>query len=164
MWTAASRARTSKIPPVVKFSAVLAPDPDGRGGTFIPVPREVNEQLGLKGRPKIQAVIAGQPYRGSLMPAGDGTFVLGVLKSIQETGGLKHGDTIEVLIELDTEPRTVEPPADLANALARDKRAAATWEKLSVTNKKEMARSLEEAKKPETRKKRLAAAVAKLRV
>jgi hypothetical protein len=148
---------------VVKFSAILKPDPDGRGGTFIPVPREVNDELGLKGRPQIQAVIAGQPYRGSLMPMGDGTFCLGVLKSIQETAGVKQGDTIDVLIELDTEPRTVEPPADLANALARDKRASATWEKLSFTNKKEMARSLEEAKKPETRKKRLAAAVAKLR-
>ncbi len=148
---------------MVKFSAVLRPDPDGRGGTFIPVPRDVNDQLGLKGRPKIQAVIAGQPYRGSLMPMGDGTFCLGVLKSIQETAGVKYGDTIDVLIELDTEPRTVEPPADLANALARDKRAAASWEKLSFTNKKEMARSLEEAKKPETRKKRLAAAVTKLR-
>jgi hypothetical protein len=148
---------------VVKFTAVLAPDPDGRGGTFIPIPREVNDQLGLQGRPKIQAVIAGQPYRGSLMPMGDGTFCLGVLKSIQETARVKHGDTIDVLLELDTEPRTVEPPADLANALARDKRAAATWEKLSFTNKKEMARSLDEAKRPETRKKRLAAAVAKLR-
>jgi hypothetical protein len=148
---------------VVKFSAVLMPDPEGRGGTFIPVPPEVNVQLGLKGRPKIQAVIAGQPYRGSLMPMGDGTFCLGVLKSIQETAGVKQGDTIDVLLELDTEPRTVEPPSDLANVLARDKKAAATWEKLSFTNKKEMARSLEEAKRPETRKKRLAAAVAKLK-
>jgi hypothetical protein len=148
---------------VVKFTAVLQPDPDGRGGTLIPVPHEVNEELGLKGRPKIQAVIAGLPYRGSLMPMGDGTFCLGVLKSIQEGAGVKRGDAIDVLLELDTEPRTVEPPADLANALARDKKAAATWEKLSFTNKKEMARSLEEAKRPETRKKRLAAAVAKLR-
>ncbi len=148
---------------MVKFSALLRPDPDGRGGTFIPVPREVNDQLGLQGRPKIQAIIAGQPYRGSLMPMGDGTFCLGVLKSIQETAGIKHGDTIDVLIELDTEPRAVEPPADLAKALERDKRAAATWEKLSFTNKKEIARSLEEAKKPETRKKRLAAAIARLR-
>lgn len=148
---------------MVKFTAVLQPDPDGRGGTFFPVPPEVNDQLGLKGRPKIQAVIAGQPYRGSLMPVGDGTFCLGVLKSIQQAAGVKHGDTIEVLLELDTEPRTIEPPPDLASALARDKRAAATWERLSFTSKKEMARSLEEAKKPETRKKRLAAAVAKLR-
>lgn len=148
---------------MVKFTAVLKPDPGSGGGTFIPVPPEVNSQLGLKGRPKIQAVIAGQPYRGSLMPMGDGTFCLGVLKSIQEAAGVKQGDKIEVLLELDTEPRVVQPPADLASVLARDKKAADTWEKLSFTNKKEMARSLEEAKKPETRKKRLAAAVAKLR-
>jgi hypothetical protein len=148
---------------VVKFTAVLAPDPGSGGGTFVPVPREVNDQLGLKGRPKIQAVIAGQPYRGSLMPMGDGTFCLGVLKSIQEAAGVKLGDKIEVLLELDTEPRVVEPPADLAKVLASDATAAATWAKLSYTNQKEMARSLEEAKKPETRKKRLAAAVAKLR-
>jgi hypothetical protein len=148
---------------VVKFTAVLAPDPGSGGGTFVPVPREVNDQLGLKGRPKIQAVIAGQPYRGSLMPMGDGTFCLAVLKSIQEAAGVKQGDKIEVLLELDTQPRVVEPPADLANVLASDKKAAATWEKLSFTNKKEMARSLEEAKKPETRKKRLAAALTKLR-
>jgi bifunctional DNA-binding transcriptional regulator/antitoxin component of YhaV-PrlF toxin-antitoxin module len=148
---------------VVKFNAVLKPDPGSGGGTFIPVPREVNDQLGLKGRPKIQAVIAGQPYRGSLMPMGDGTFCLGVLKSIREVAGVKQGDKIEVLLELDTDPRVVEPPPDLAGVLARDKKAAATWEKLSYTNKKEMARSLGEAKKPETRKKRLAAAVAKLR-
>jgi hypothetical protein len=147
---------------VVKFTGVLTPTPSAGGGTFIPVPREVNEQLGLKGKPKIQAVIAGLPYRGSLMPMGDGTFCLGVLKSIQESAGVKQGDTIEVLLELDTEPRVVEPPADLAKALAKDKSAAAAWQKLSFTNQKEMARSLEEAKKPETRKKRLAAALAKL--
>jgi hypothetical protein len=147
---------------VVKFTAVLTPTPGAGGGTFIPVPREVNDQLGLKGKPKVQAVIAGLPYRGSLMPMGDGTFCLGVLKSIQQAAGVKQGDTIEVLLELDTEPRIVEPPADLAEALAKDKSAAAAWEKLSFTNQKEMARSLEEAKKPETRKKRLAAAVAKL--
>ena len=128
-----------------------------------PVPREVAAKLGLKGMPKINAVIAGQSYRGSLMPMGDGTYCLGVLKSIQDSAGVGFGDSIAVELELDTAPRTVEPPADLARELGRDKKAAATWEKLSFTNKKEIARSLEEAKKPETRKRRLAAALAKLR-
>ncbi len=113
--------------------------------------------------PKIQAVIAGTPYRGSLMPMGDGTYCLGVLKSIQEAAGVGLGDTIEVLLELDTAPRTVEPPADLAAVLALDKKAAAAWAKLSFTNKTEIARSLEEAKKPETRRRRLAAALERLR-
>ena len=128
----------------------------------MPVPREVAAKLGLKGMPKIAAVIAGQPYRGSLMPMGDGTYCLGVWKSIQEAAGVAFGDTVTVSLELDTAPRVVEPPADLARAMAGDKRMAANWERLSFTNKKEMALSLTEAKKPETRERRLAAAVAKL--
>jgi hypothetical protein len=147
---------------VVKFSAVLQPDPTGTG-TFILVPRELNDRLGLKGRSKIHAVIARHPYRGSLMPMGDGTFCLGVLKAIQESAGVKRGDTVTVELELDTAPRTVEPPPDLARHLARDKNSAAAWDRLSFTNKREMARSLEEAKKPETRERRLAAALERLR-
>jgi hypothetical protein len=128
------------------------------------VPGEVADALGLKGRPKIRAVIAGHPYRGSLMPMGDGTFVLGVLKAIQEAEGLKRGDTIAVELEIDTAPRVIEPPAELARALARDKGAKAAWEKLSYTNQRELARSLDEAKRPETRERRLAAALSKLKI
>lgn len=148
---------------MVKFEGVLTSTPRGGGGTLVPIPKDVAAQLGLKGMPKIQAVIAGAPYRGSLMPMGDGTYCLGVLKSIQEAAGVGLGDTIEVLIELDTEPRSVEAPPDLAAALAKDKKAAAAWARLSFTNKKEMAVSLTDAKRPETRTRRLEAAVAKLR-
>src|SRR6266576_1417977 len=148
---------------MASFKGKLTPTPRGGGGFLVPVPRDVATKLGLKGRPKIQAVIAGQPYRGSLMPLGDGTYCLGVLKAIQQAAGVKRGDTITVALELDTAPRTVEAPADLAKLLARDRKAAAAWDRLSFTNKKEMARSLEEAKKPETRERRLRAALEKLR-
>ena len=147
----------------VRFKGVLTPTPRGGGGCLVPVPREVAAKLGLKGMPKITSVIAGQPYRGSLMPMGGGTYCLGVLKSIQEAAGVGFGDTVTVELELDTTPREVEPPADLANAIAGDKAMAEKWEKLSFTNKKEMALSLTEAKKPETRVRRLATALAKLR-
>lgn len=145
------------------FRGVLAATPRGGGGTLIPVPREVSAAMGLKGTPKVNAVIAGRPYSGSLMPMGDGTYCLGVLKSIQEEAGVGQGDTVTVQIELDTAPRVVEVPADLARALARDGKASAAWDKLSFTNRKEIARGLEEAKKPETRERRLAAALARLR-
>ena len=144
----------------MKFRATLRPDPTGTG-TYVLVPRHVEKALGLKGRPKIQSVIAGHPYRGSLMPSADG-FCLGVLKAIQQAEGLSRGDTITVKLELDTAPRVIEPPADLAKALARDKRAAAAWDRLSYTNKREIALGLEEAKKPQTRERRLAASLARL--
>lgn len=144
-----------------KFRAVLHPDPTGTG-TYIVVPRDVQAKLGLKGRPKVQAVIAGHPYRGSLMPMGDGTFCLGVLKSIQQSASVTRGDTITVELAIDAGPRVVEPPADLAQALAKHRKAAGAWAKLSYTNQREMALSLEEAKKPETRARRLAAALGRL--
>ena len=147
---------------MVRFKAVLKPDPTGVG-TFIEVPREVNEELGLRGRPKIQAVIAGHVYRGSLMPMGDGSFCLGVLKSIQESAGVKRGDTITVELGLDTAPRIIEPPSELAQMIAHDKKAAASWDKLSYTNKKEMSLSITEAKRAETRERRLAEAIKRLR-
>jgi uncharacterized protein DUF1905/bacteriocin resistance YdeI/OmpD-like protein len=148
---------------MLRFKGVLTPTPRGGGGTLVPIPKEVAAKLGLKGMPKVQAVIAGTPYRGSLMPMGDGTYCLGVLKSIQDAAGVGQGDTITIDLELDTAPRTVELPADLAKAMARDKKATAAWEALSYTNKKEMALSLEGAKRPETRQRRLAQALETLR-
>ncbi|HEX7262587.1 MAG TPA: YdeI/OmpD-associated family protein [Candidatus Dormibacteraeota bacterium] len=144
---------------MIRFQAVLTATARGGGGTLVPVPKDVAAKLGLKGMPKIQAVIAGTPYRGSLMPMGDGTYCLGVLKSIQQAAGVGLGDEITVELELDSAPRDIEPPADLAKVLAKNKKAAASWSKLSFTNKKEMAASLEGAKKPETRERRLKAAI-----
>jgi uncharacterized protein DUF1905/bacteriocin resistance YdeI/OmpD-like protein len=148
---------------MVRFKGVLTATPRGGGGTLVPIPKEVAAELGLKGMPKIQAVIAGTAYRGSLMPMGDGTYCLGVLKSIQEAAGVGAGDSITIDLELDTAPRNVDMPIDLAKATAHDKEAMAAWEALSYTNKKEMARSLYEAKRPETRERRLAAALESLR-
>jgi hypothetical protein len=137
----------------VRFKGVLTPTPRGGGGCLVPVPREVAAKLGLKGMPKITSVI----------PMGDGTYCLGVLKSIQEAAGVGFGDTVTIELELDSTRRVVEPPADLAKAIAGSKAMAEKWEKLSFTNKKEMALSLTEAKKPQTRERRLSAALAKLR-
>jgi hypothetical protein len=148
---------------VIRFTGVLTSTPRGGGGTLVPVPRTVATRLGLKGMPKIQAIIAGQPYRGSLMPMGDGTYCLGVLKSIQQAAGVTRGDSVTVELALDTAPRSVDVPADLAKLLTMDKKAANAWDGLSYTNKKEIARSLEEAKQPTTRERRLAAAFEKLR-
>src|SRR5436309_13085815 len=114
-----------------RFQGVLRATPRGGGGTLVPVPREVAAKMGLQGMPKVQAVIAGQRYRGSLMPMGDGTYCLGVLKSIQEAAGVEQGDTVTVELELDTAPRTVEPPPDLAGVLARERKSAAAWDRLS---------------------------------
>ena len=130
---------------------------------MVRLPADAADVFGTRARVPVRATFNGVPYRGSTMPMGDGTFCLGVLKAIQEAAGVGVGDLITIELELDTGPRTVVLPTDLATALVRDRRATAAWDALSYTNKKEMARSLEEAKKPETRARRLALAVEKLR-
>ena len=149
--------------PMVTFKAPLRATPRGGGGHLVAVPRDVAATLGLKGFPKIQAVISGTPYRGSLMPMGDGTYCLGVLKSICEAAGIDLGDSVTVQLGIDSAARTVDPPEDLARALAQDKKAAAAWEALSYTTRKEHARGIEEAKRPETRERRLAGTLEFLR-
>jgi uncharacterized protein YdeI (YjbR/CyaY-like superfamily) len=80
----------------------------------------------------------------------------------REAAGIKAGDEIEVTLELDTEPRTVEVPDDLAAALAAKPGARAAFDALSYTNRKEYVRQVETAKAQETRDRRIAGIVAKL--
>jgi hypothetical protein len=147
---------------MASFMGRLTSTARGGGGTLVPVPPEVARSLGLRGMPKVTAVIAGRPYRGSLMPMGDGTYCLGVLKAIQKAAGVRLGDEIAIELELDTAPRTVVVPPALARVFATDKRAAAAWDALSYTSRKEMARALDEAKRPETRARRLEDIVSRL--
>jgi uncharacterized protein YdeI (YjbR/CyaY-like superfamily) len=76
--------------------------------------------------------------------------------------GVKAGDEVEVTLELDTAPRTVEVPDDLAAALAQKPGAKAAFDALSYTLRKEHVRQVEEAKAQETRERRIAKIVAQL--
>ena len=75
---------------------------------------------------------------------------------------VKAGDRVSVVLEADEAPRTVKPPADLARALKANPAAKARWEELSFTHRKEYVAAIEEAKKPETRARRLAKAIEQL--
>ena len=81
--------------------------------------------------------------------------MLGIPKVFRQKAGLQAGDNIVVTIEKDTEERKVDVPSDLAQALRKDLTLNEVWKKLSYTIRKEQARGLEEAKKPETRARRL---------
>ena len=101
-------------------------------------------------------------YRTTVARMG-GRFLVPVSAEVRKAAGVTAGDELDVGIELDDAPRTVDVPADLAVALAEVPAAAQAWERLSYTHRKEWARSVEDAKKPETRARRVAAAVEALR-
>jgi uncharacterized protein YdeI (YjbR/CyaY-like superfamily) len=102
-------------------------------------------------------------WRSSIANMGGEQFWLGVSLANRAAAGVAAGQTLDVQIELDTAPRTVDVPDDLAGELDRDPAARAAWDRWSFTRQKEAARALTEAKKPETRTRRLEKVLAELR-
>jgi hypothetical protein len=126
------------------------------------VPDEVVEELGGGRKPKVVVTIGKHTWRSSIVNMG-GQFMLGVSMANREAAGVAAGQTLDVDVELDTAPRTVEVPDDLTAELAGDDVASAAWATWSFTRQNEAARLLTEAKKPETRERRLEKVLAELR-
>ena len=142
------------------FTAVI--QNAGGGGAFVEVPFDVEEAFGSK-KPKVKALIEGVPYRGTLVRMGTECHLLLVLKSIREQIGRTFGDEIKVTVEADAEERVVAVPAELKRAFKSEKEAKAAFEKLSYTHQKEYAAWITEAKKEETRQKRIAKTIEMLK-
>jgi len=134
---------------------------EGLNATGFSVPPEVVAALGSGKRPKVVVTVNGFTYRYTVAPYGD-VFMIGVNQENRAAAGLEAGDEIEVTLELDTEPRTVDVPDDLAVALAEKPGAREAFDALSYSARKEHARQVESAKAQETRERRIAGIVAKL--
>jgi Bacteriocin-protection, YdeI or OmpD-Associated/Domain of unknown function (DUF1905) len=92
-----------------------------------------------------------------------GEFLVGLSRAVRQAAGVEAGDTVEVEIELDTAQRDVELPQALADALARDSMARAGFDQLAYTHRKEYARWISDARRDETRDRRIAQALELLR-
>ncbi len=134
---------------------------EGLNATGIRVPSEVITALGTHKRPRVKVSLKGYTYRSTVAAYGD-VFMLPLSQEHREAAGVKAGDEVEVTIELDLEPRTVEVPDDLAAALSEKPGARAAFDALSYTMRKEYVRQVESAKAQETRSRRIAGIVAKL--
>jgi len=84
---------------------------------------------------------------------------MAINKTMRDGAGVRAGDTVSVVMERDEGERIVEAPPLLKKEMAKSKTAQANWEKLSFTNKKEIALSISSAKQEETRLRRLAKAM-----
>lgn len=128
-----------------------------RSMCFIPVPFDPKPVFG-KVRAPVKVTLNGYTYRSTIASMGSGPC-LPLRRSNREAAGLAGGETLRVTLELDTTKRAVKPPADLASALQAAPAAWARWRELSYTHQREHAEAIEEAKKPETRARRIEAAV-----
>lgn len=136
--------------------------PSGKTTTGITVTDEQVASLGKGKRPPVTVTINGYSYRSTIAPMGGENWIP-ISADVRERAGIAAGDTVDVTVELDTAPRVIEVPADLAEALAAAPEAKAFFESLSYSNKRRHVESILGAKTEETRQRRIDKAVAQLR-
>ena len=128
--------------------------------TGIPVPPEVLEQLGAGKRPAVEVSVNGYRYSGTVGSMG-GLALISFSAERRAQSGIAAGDRLQVELAVDTAPRTVAPPADLATALAAAG-ATAAFGALAPSHQKAHVTAVESAKTPETRMRRVHAVVTAL--
>lgn len=124
---------------------------------FIPVPFDPVPIFG-RVRAPVVVTVGKHTYRSTISAMG-GTVCIPLRKSNREAAGLAGNEKVRVRLELDTEKRTVTPPADFVKALRARPPAWKNWQTLSFTHQREHVEAIEEAKKPETRARRIAKSV-----
>ena len=125
------------------------------------VPFDLEDVFG-RARPPVKVTIRGHTWRTTPGVYG-GAGYIGLNRAVRDATGVDAGDRVAVTMELDTEPRTVRVPADLRAALAAEPEAKKAFSALSFTHRREYVEWVEEAKRPETRARRIAGTVERVR-
>lgn len=135
----------------MKFKAKVVPSGNA---TAVEVPKAALEQLSAGARPPVVITINGHSWR-SRVAAMRGMHLLGISAANRKASKISEGDLVEVLLELDVEPRTVEEPEDVASALNQRTALRTAFESLPFGLRRKHIAHIEEAKSPETRLRRI---------
>ena len=154
---AISKDDTKKSRPITFRTTILQ---IGKNTAGIQIPEEVMEKLGAGKQPLVRVTINKYTYRSAVAVMG-GKYMISFNPEHRKAAGVQGGDEANVTLELDLEPRTVEIPTDLKDALIRAN-ALDAFEKSAPSMKKEYVRQVEEAKAQETRERRITKIVEKL--
>lgn len=134
---------------------------DGKTATGIEVPADVLAALGPGKRPRVQVTINGYTYPSTVGSMG-GRSLIPVSADVRGKAGVAAGDEVDVDVVLDTQPRHVELPVDLAAALDREPAARQAFDRLSYSGQHRYVVAIEQAKTDETRQRRITKAVTEL--
>jgi hypothetical protein len=130
----------------------------GKTATGIQVPADVVEALAGGKRPAVTVTVGSHTYRTTVAPMA-GKYYLPLSRENREAAGVEAEDDVDVEIDLDTEPRVMEAPDDLAQALSLDDPAQEFFDTLSYTHRRAYVDWINSAKKAETRERRIGQAV-----
>jgi hypothetical protein len=132
----------------------------GKTATMFRIPFDLTETFG-RARPPVTVTIRGHTWRTTPGVYG-GVGYIGVNRAVKAATGVDAPDRVAVVMELDTEPRRVRVPSDLAQALA-DAGAKDAFARLSFTHRREYVEWVQDAKRPETRRRRIEQTVERVR-
>lgn len=130
--------------------------------TGIEVPTETVEALGAGKKPLVVVTVNDYTYRSAIAVMG-GMFLISFSSAHRAASGLGGGDKVEVTLEVDTAPRTVDLPEDLKQALDAHPHLKGKFDALSNSKKKLLVLPIEDAKTEETRARRVEKAISILR-
>lgn len=154
-------SKAAATPAAKRFRVLLEPCA-GSTAAMLTVPFDAAKRFGTRARVPVRCTVNGFTFRSSIFPKGDGTHYMVVNREARAGANVGGGQTVTMTMERDDEPRVITPPTELARALKSNKAAQAAWDKLSFTHRKEYARAVEEAKRPETRQRRVEHTLAEL--
>lgn len=128
----------------------------------IPVPFDPKPAFGRTNAPVIVA-IGGHSYRSTITNMGGSPWIP-FRKSNRTAATFPDSGGVEVVVTLDEAERTVDLPDDLAVALDAIGGGRAAWDAMSFTTRREHVEAIIDAKRPETRAKRLDKAIEAVKV
>lgn len=134
----------------------------GKTATGLEVPAEVVEAFGQGKKPRVHVTVGPHSYRSTVAVMG-GRFLVPLSAENRTAAGVEAGDEVEVTLTLDTAPRVVEVPPELAEAFATEPEAKAAWDALSFSHQRAHADAIAGAKKPETKANRVQKALEMLK-
>lgn len=123
------------VPQKIEFQATLVPS---NGWVCIVLPKDATAKLGSQARVPVVGTINGFPIRTSVFPRGDGSHFMMVNKTMQKGAGVRIGDRVTMILQVDTKLRAIVVPRDLRKALTSSKTARTAFHRLSYTHKKEL--------------------------
>jgi hypothetical protein len=143
----------------MKFRAKVIPSGNATG---VEIPTDAMKALGARPRPLIAVTVNGHTWR-SRVALMRGRCLVGISAANRAASGISEGDVVEVALKLDTEPRIVPEPPDLAKALNYAPAARAAFDRLPYGLRRKHVAAIEEAKAPEVRLRRIAKLVTTMR-
>lgn len=143
----------------MKFRTEVEPPEPMHG---LEVPPEVVEALGGGKRPRVTVTLNGHTWstRIAIMR---GRNLIGLSKANRTAAGVTDGEQVEVDLALDTTPMTVDEPDDLVAALDAEAGARAAYDRLTVSQRKQLVRVIDGAKQAATRERRIDKTIRELR-